>query len=175
MIFSLFETKLAKHSNGWAGPVWLNTDIDTRKLLLTFRRPIWGWNDPKQEFDAISSGCIHFFCDVFVFLFSGYTQHIVKVWKKHICNFLKYSKINNMGLFTTPSWTTVCAKKFISEKRKNIKMSLWISIYKGRCKASVSSSFISSPKWYLCPTCLGSTLFQYSNALCFVKQFRMMK
>ena len=84
--------------------------------------------------------CI-FLWDIFIFLFPGYTQHILKVWKKYICNFLKYSKINTMGSFLTPGWATVCVKKIISEIQKNINLSLWIFIYKGRCKASVSSSF----------------------------------
>ena len=35
----------------------------------------------------------------------------------------------------------MCVKKIISEIQKNINLSLWIFIYKGRCKASVSSSF----------------------------------
>ena len=36
-------------------------------------------NDPKQEFDALSLGCMHFLCDILIFLFPVYPQHILKV------------------------------------------------------------------------------------------------
>ena len=52
-----------------------------------------------------------FLCGILIFLFPGCTQHILKVLKKYICKFLKYSKINSLGSILTPSWATVCAKK----------------------------------------------------------------
>ena len=67
-------------------------------------------NDPKQGFEAISSRCMHFLCDIFIFLFPGYTQHILKVWRKSISNFSKYSKINSVGSFLTPGWL-LCVQK----------------------------------------------------------------
>ena len=106
-----------------------------------------------------------FLWEIFIFLFPGYTQHILKVWRKSISNFSKYSKINSVGSFLTPGWATVCAKKTLIRNTKEHKIVLWIFNYKDRCKASVPSSFSSGPKLYFCPTCLGSTSFQYSNAV----------
>ena len=43
--------------------------------------------DPKQELMQDLRAVYNFLCDIFIFLYPGYTQHILKFWKKFIGNF----------------------------------------------------------------------------------------
>ena len=103
-------------SNGLLNPSMakVGSKMTPNKNLMQYLRAVW-----------------IFLCGILIFLFPGCTQHILKVLKKYICKFLKYSKINSLGSILTPGWATVCAKKIIWETRENIKLSLWIFIYKG--------------------------------------------
>ena len=66
---------------------------------------------PNKIFMQYLRAVYIFVCFIFIFLFLGFTQDFLTVWKKHICNFLNYSKINSIGSFLTPCRANVRAKK----------------------------------------------------------------